>query len=150
MDLMKHFVFSRMAALRIVEHAPEEKWDKQPGECSNTIRWNAGHIYVSAEVMLNMADETYEISHPEWNALFASGTRPSEWTGETLEAAEIIEALREQSGRIEKHFAGKLEQDASKPLVIGPLEMKTAEAILQFVIFHESMHAGTINTLSKL
>ncbi len=150
MESIKQFVFSRMATLRIVEHAPEEKWDIQPGKCANTIRWNAGHIYISAEVMLNMADETYAVSHPEWAALFASGTRPSEWTGEKLEAAEIIEALREQAGRIEKHFAEKLGEAASKPLTIGPLEMNTVEAILQFVVFHEAMHAGTINTLSRV
>lgn len=150
MESIQQFVFSRMAALRIVEHAPEEKWDSQPGTFPNTIRWNAGHIYVSAEVMLNMADESYTVSHPEWNALFASGTRPSEWTGEKLEAAEIIEALREQSSRIEKHFAAKMGQEASKPLTIGPLEMKTVDAILQFVVFHESVHAGMIKTLSHV
>ena len=149
METMQHFIFARNAALGTINKAPQGKWDEMPGSSLNNIRWNAGHIFVSAEGLLHMADNSYEIANPEWGALFATGTRPADWQGEVPSAEEITNALQEQMGRIERHFSVKLDQKASQSIKIGPLDMTTVNAILQFVTFHEGMHTGIINSLSK-
>jgi hypothetical protein len=99
---------------------------------------------------MHMADSAYEMVNQKWGALFATGTRPAEWEGDIPSAEEIIEALQEQMGRIERHFAATLDQEAAQSVKIGPLEMTTIDAILQFVTFHEGMHTGIINTLTKV
>ncbi|OES43829.1 DinB family protein [Domibacillus iocasae] len=149
MESIKQFIFARNAALGTLAKAPEGKWDEMPGSFSNNIRWNAGHIFVSAEGLLHMADSAYNMENSEWAVLFATGTRPSDWPGNVPSAEEITSALQEQMGRIERHFAAKLGDHAAQSIKIGPLEMTTVEAVLQFVTFHEGMHTGIINSLSK-
>lgn len=149
MESMKQFGFSRAAAIGALEQAPKEKWNEQPSGYSNTIHWNAGHIYFSAEGLLHTADDSYEIERPEWGALFATGTHPSEWTGDVPEAEEIVKALKRQAGRIEAHFAEKRSAEASNPLTIAGFEMATVEAILQFVTWHEGIHTGIIKSLTN-
>ncbi|OMP66757.1 DinB family protein [Domibacillus epiphyticus] len=150
MESIKQFLFSRSFTVDTLQNVPVEKWDEQPSGCPNSIRWNAGHIYFSTEALLNMADESYKVERPEWGVLFATGTRPSEWTGDVTEAAAILQALKQQGARIEAHFAGKLTAAASIPLNIRGHEMENAEAILQFVTWHEGSHAGMIKTISNV
>ncbi|WP_050181649.1 DinB family protein [Domibacillus robiginosus] len=150
MESIKQFIFARNAALGTIAKAPENKWDEVPAAFSNNIRWNAGHIFVTAEGLLHLADESYEVSQPEWQALFATGTRPADWPKELPSAEDITNALQEQMNRIEHHFSAKLTEKAVKPVTIGPLEMTTVEAVLQFVTFHEGMHTGVINSLAKI
>ncbi|OAH53568.1 MULTISPECIES: DinB family protein [Bacillaceae] len=149
MESIKQFGFSRAATIGALQQAPKEKWDEQPDGYSNTIHWNAGHIYFAAEGLLHMADDSYEIERPKWGAMFATGTRPSEWTGDVPEAEEIVKALEQQAGRIEAHFAEKLSAEASNPLTIAGFEMATVEAILQFVTGHEGTHVGIIKSLTN-
>jgi hypothetical protein len=149
MESLKQFGFSRSFTLTALQNAPQEKWDEQPSGYPNTIHWNAGHIYFMAEALLNMADDSYEIQFPEWGALFATGTRPSDWEGSIPEAADILQALEQQTSRIEAHFAEKLTTAASKPLNIRGFEIATVEAILQFTTWHEGTHAGMIKSLTN-
>ncbi|WP_046179777.1 DinB family protein [Domibacillus tundrae] len=150
MESIKQYIFARNAVLGTLAKAPEEKWDEMPGSSPNNIRWNAGHIFVSAEGFLHLADDAYKVANPEWGALFATGTRPSDWPAQVPSEEEITSALQEQMGRIERHFSAKLGDNASQSVKIGPLEMTTVEAVLQFVTFHEGMHTGIINSLSKV
>lgn len=150
MEAIKQFIFARNAALGKIKSAPQEKWDEMPGSSSNNIRWNAGYIFVSAEGLMHMADNAYEMVNPKWGALFATGTRPADWEGDIPSAEEITGALQEQMGRIERHFSAILNQETSQSVKIGPLEMTTVNAVLQFVTFHEGIHTGVINTLTKM
>src|SRR5699024_389781 len=99
----------------------------------NTIRWNAGHVYMTAEDYLADADKQYQITHPEWLDLFLDGTRPSEWTGHIPSATTIITALKKQSDRIYDHFEDKLQHKASITRDINGTKLDTMEASLQFV-----------------
>ncbi|OKL37397.1 DinB family protein [Domibacillus mangrovi] len=146
MESMKQFGFSRAATIGTLEQAPKEKWDEQPSGYSNTIHWNAGHVYFITEALLHRVDDSYEIERPEWGALFGNGTRPSEWTGDVPEAEEIVKALGQQVGRVKAHFS---EKRSSNPVTIAGFEMTTVEAILQFVTWHEGMHLGIIKSLTN-
>lgn len=149
MESIKQFIFTRNAALGTIASVPSDKWDQMPGTSSNNIRWNAGHIFVSAEGLLHKADPTYVVENEGWQALFATGTRPADWQGDIPSDEAIVEALKEQMGRIERHFSAKLEQEAAQSVTIGPLEMTTVNAVLQFVSYHEGLHTGVIKSMSK-
>ncbi|GIN94050.1 DinB family protein [Siminovitchia terrae] len=57
--------------LNVLAELNDENLDIQPTGHPNTIRWNAGHLYITAEFLLNKADRDYEIKRTEWAAFFA-------------------------------------------------------------------------------
>src|SRR5690625_2652786 len=147
MKSMIMFKYSRTSTLILLPKLEEELWDIQPEGFPNTIRWNAGHVYAEAEGFLHDADNNYEITRPDWMDLFLDGTRPSEWTGDVPSKEEIIEALREQEGRIENFFKDKLQNKASKVRDLNGMKLETVDHALQFITWHEGIHIGDIKGL---
>jgi len=150
MELLNMFKYSRTSTLILLNKIDEEKWDVQPEGFPNTVRWNAGHVYSTAEDFLHDADKNYKITLPEWNDLFLDGTRPSEWPEDVPSMTEIIAALEEQRDRIFNYFDGKLQQEASITRDVNGLMLDTVQASLEFVTWHEGIHLGFTNGLSKI
>lgn len=148
METLKQFELSRFFTLKALENVDERKWDVLPDGFSNTIRWNAGHIYVATESLLHKADNNYEVKNAEWGAFFAPGTRPSEWKEGAPSMADIFAALEDQSSRVIAHFEGNLTDEASEALQIAFNNMQTVEAIVQFVTWHEGIHSGIIKSFN--
>lgn len=149
MGTIKLFNYSRTSTLILLNNMPEADWDIQPEGYPNTIRWNAGHVYVTAEDFLTDADADYKITHPDWNDYFLDGTRPSEWPDHVPSAKEIIAALKEQQTRIEKHFANKLDTPASSVRDVNGTKLDTLDAAMQFVTWHEGIHLGITKSLKN-
>lgn len=149
MESIKLFKYSRTSTLILLTKINDEHWDVQPEGYPNTVRWNAGHVYATAEDYLVDADKNYMVVHPEWFDLFLDGTRPSEWTGYVPTKDEIIDALKEQEVRIVNHFKNKLNDQASLIRNINNTLLDTVDASLQFVTWHEGIHLGVTNSLSK-
>lgn len=147
MEALKLFKYSRTATLIALSKFEENKWDEQPVGYPNTIRWNAGHVYITAEDFLNKADKNYEIIHPEWKDYFLDGTHPSKWNNEVPSTSEIIAALKEQEDRIFNYFHGKIDNEATEKLEIRTLILDTVESSIQFVTWHEGIHLGIIKSL---
>ncbi|HLR40739.1 MAG TPA: DinB family protein [Virgibacillus sp.] len=151
MESLNLFKYSRAATLILLSKIEEHKWDVQPENFPNTIRWNAGHVYITAEDFLNKADHNYKVTPPEWVDLFLDGTRPSEWKDKDVPSVEeIIAALKEQEDRIYHHFNGKQQNKASEDHIIRTLNLNTVEAALQFVTWHEGIHLGIMKSLSDV
>lgn len=151
MESLTMFQYSRTSTLILLHKIDETHWDLQPEGYPNTIRWNAGHVYCTAEDYLLSADENFPTKHDEWQNLFLDGTRPSEWPEDANipTAEEIIQALTEQKERIYNHFQDKLKNDVSKVRDINGTPLETVEASLQFVTWHEGIHLGYVNAFSK-
>lgn len=147
MEAIKLFKYSRTSTLILLNNIDENIWDIQPEGFPNNIRWNAGHVYSTAEDFLKDADENYEVKYPEWDDLFLDGTRPSEWPEEVPSKEEIIAALKEQEKRIEQYFQNKLKNKASKTRDINGTLLDTVDASLQFVTWHEGIHLGTTKSI---
>lgn len=150
MEALNMYKYSRTSTLILLNKFPEKKWDIQPEGFPNTFRWNAGHIFCTAEDYLNEADNDYKITNPEWFDLFLDGTRPSEWPEDVPSAKEIIEALKAQQQRIFEYFQGKLKQEASKTRDVNGLMLNNIESSLQFVTWHEGIHIGVLNAMTKI
>jgi len=147
MEAIKLFKYSRTSTLILLPQIDEKEWDIQPENWPNTIRWHAGHVYAEAERFMHDADNNYEITRPRWMDLFLDGSRPSEWEGEIPSKDEIIEALKEQSERFETFFEGKYNNPASEVRDLHGTLLDTPEAALQFLLFHEGIHLGSIKAL---
>ncbi|MBD8006008.1 DinB family protein [Bacillus norwichensis] len=150
MSSLKQFQLFRSLTLHTLAEVNDENLDIQPKGHPNTIRWNAGHLYITAEFLLKKADSDYEIKRPEWAAFFAPGTRPSEWKTDPPAIQDIRSALEEQIDRIPQHFSEKLSNPAPETFVIQSYEMDTVDSLLNLVLYHEGVHSGTIKTLNNI
>ena len=146
---LKQLSFARTATLGQLQKSPEGKWDTLPEGFSNTIRWNAGHVFVSMEALLRKAMPEYKPVKPEWIPLFVSGTSPSKWEVEPPSNEEILTALQEQPERILSYLEGKLDKTLEEPVQIGHT-METLDAVVQFIVWHEGVHTGLIQGLNRV
>ena len=150
-ETLNQLKFTRIYTLGRLVKPKTEAWDAQPTGFNNTIRWNAGHIYITMETLIQKAVEGYELVNPEWIELFVSGSSPDIWEDNVPSTEELLAALEEQPGRIVNALEGKLTNTLQEPMSIGPLHtMVTVEAIVQFAVWHEGVHAGMINALNRL
>lgn len=148
MNSIDLFKYSRTASLIALSKVEDKYLDVQPEGYPNTIRWNAGHVYVTVEEYLNKADHDYEIANPKWFDYFLDGTRPSEWPEEGVPSMqEILDALKEQETRVETYFKDKLDQPASEDHVIRTINLDSPDAAIQFCTWHEGIHLGVIKSL---
>ncbi len=134
-----------------VKRVESSKWDFQPEGMNNTIRWLAGHIFVTVEMFIQQSIKTYEPVNQAWFPLFEEGTSPADWDGDVPSGEELLAALREQLSWIIPVIEDKLPLKMAEPLVIGDdiLTIDTVEGIVQFLSWHEGPHAGAIDTLNK-
>lgn len=150
METLNQLNFARIYTLGRISQVNDVSWDTQPTGFNNTIRWNVGHIYVNAEILTQKAIPTYEIVHPEWAPLFIPGTKPGDWTMEPPTSDELVSALKEQTGRIKAVLENNFSHTLTESMSIGNLhEMKTVEALVQFMVWHEGVHAGIIHALNR-
>jgi hypothetical protein len=149
-ETLNQLKFTRSYTLGHLGKSNIEAWDAQPTGFNNTIRWNAGHIFVTMETLVQKVVEGYEVVNPEWIPLFVPGSSPEGWEGKIPSNEELLTALKEQPTHIVKALEGNLGKTLKEPMSIGRLHtMETAEAIVQFVIWHEGVHAGMINALNR-
>ncbi|MFC5605110.1 DinB family protein [Sporosarcina koreensis] len=150
MATIEQLKFARMYTMGRLAKAKEDAWDKQQAGFNNTIRWNAGHIYISLEQFAAKALPSFEPKHNEWDAFFTMGTSPAKWEGQAPSKEEVLVALQEQLPRVLQALEGNLDQVLAEPLKIGDmLTMGTVDAVMQFSLWHEGVHAGVIHGLNR-
>ncbi len=93
--------------------------------------------------------EDYEMVNPKWLPFFVTGTSPNSWESEVPSNEVILTALTEQKERIIKAFEGKSEESIKEPIKMGVHTMSTFGDIVQFVVWHEGVHAGIIEGLNR-
>ncbi|MDN4606213.1 DinB family protein [Sporosarcina highlanderae] len=150
METIAQLKFARMYTMGRLSQTKEDTWDKQPTGFNNTIRWNVGHLYISMEQFAAKALPDYEPRHSEWDTFFGMGTSPAEWEGQAPSQEELEVALQEQLPRVLEALEGKLDDVMPEPLKIGDmLTMGTVDAVMQFALWHEGLHAGVIHALNR-
>ena len=149
---MQQLRLARMHMIGRVKRVEEAKWDFQPEGFNNTIRWHAGHIFVTMETLIQQGVNSYEPRYPEWIPLFVDGTSPQQWKDDIPTHVEILSALREQPEWATDFLKDKLADKMFEPLIIGDniMTIDDIDGIIQFIAWHEGVHAGVIDSLSKL
>ncbi|CAM3237295.1 DinB family protein [Filibacter tadaridae] len=150
-ETLNQLNFARAYTFSRLEKSLESAWDTQPNGFNNTIRWNAGHIFVSMETFVQKAVSGFEAVNPGWIPLFTTGSSPEGWTWEAPSNEEILKALQEQPARIVEALGGKLSNSLDEPMAIGKMiALETVESIIQFAVWHEGFHAGIIDSLNRV
>lgn len=151
-ETIQQLRISRMHTIGRVKRVEDSKWDFQPKGFNNNIRWHAGHIFITIEDFIRQGIPSYEPIHPEWIDLFDDGTSPAQWGDDVPSGDELLAALRGQLDRVIPFIEDKLDQDMAEPLQIGNdvLKVYSMEGLIQFLSWHEGIHAGAIDSLNKL
>ncbi|MEA3322457.1 MAG: DinB family protein [Bacillota bacterium] len=147
--LFKQMQFVRNRTIAALDATTEQLADEMPGNVKNTVRWNLGHIFVSQDTLLYpFLGEEHHVPNDylEW---FARGSSPHQWKTNPPTLKEIRNYLVEQPTRVQKDFAGKLEEPIQQPFKLGDYELTTLGELLSFAIWHEGLHQGAINTIKR-
>ncbi|WP_301107553.1 DinB family protein [Sporosarcina sp.] len=151
MGAVQQFYLARGYTLNLLKKIDEDAWDRQPEGFSNTIRWNVGHVYNLAEYILSLALESYEVQHHEWASFFKAGTSPSDWVEIPPAEAELFAAMKDQGKLISELTDEQLGQALDTPIEIGKfITLHTVEDTLNFLSWHEGIHAGLIDGLARV
>lgn len=86
----------RQVVLQQVQAIPEELFDIQPEGFNNTIRWNIGHIIYWMDKYSTHSFGSPSAIPTQYEVLFNSGTKPSDWTITPPSKEELTQLLKEQ------------------------------------------------------
>ncbi|MGG1685013.1 DinB family protein [Pseudalkalibacillus sp. NRS-1564] len=148
-QLLKQFTFWRYRTLQALDAVTEEQADVLPEGFTNTVRWNLGHVLVTAEFVLDRFTVMEKSLPINYSALFKAGTRPGDWTEEPPSLIEIKHYLIEQNKRISE-LEGELSESLQSEFSIGSyLTLETVGELILFLMNHENLHLGTISGIKR-
>lgn len=140
----------RQIVIGQVQAIPEELFDVQSKFFNNTIRWNVGHIVYWMDRYSSLCFQTESKIPDSYEALFNSGTKPSDWTQAPPAKEELIQYLSAQLSRITEISPDALKQPLEAAFEMGPFRFETAGELLNFAFIHEGIHLGTISSILKV
>lgn len=122
-----------------------------PRGMNNHLHWQLGHVLTITDsliVQLAGLDSRIPDTYP---ALFATGTKPSEWQEEPPAWDELVQQLDDQlqfitSSIQEPAFNEKL--NWARSVADNPLEAKSVSELFAIWIAHESIHAGMVKAMA--
>lgn len=140
---------TRRTAGDLLDRLPEAAWTAVPDGFRNHILWNVGHIAVTADLL------TYGLSglalpSPDWAvAAFRKGTAPADWAAPPSIAdtrALFDTSLAPLRADLEAGAFSDFLTYRTTPGVV----LASVEDAVQFNLFHEGLHTGTIAMLAAL
>ncbi|SFB19670.1 MULTISPECIES: DinB family protein [unclassified Bacillus (in: firmicutes)] len=149
--IFEQLQFFRGFTLSNLQKLEKEHADIQPTGFSNTLRWNYGHILTAYEgLVFQLAGKESKLD-PKYMQLFSQGTRPSEWTTDAPSLEEIAGELDKHGKLIVETFQNSLDEKLLQPFVVsGEHKLETVRDALIFCIWHEGLHQGVINGLTRV
>ena len=141
--IKKQFGRTRAVLSKTLEGVSPEALDIVPEGFNNNIRWQLGHILVTAELFLFKGQETLPTSY---NELFGPGSKPANWTGDVPSVATLFEQLNEQLARIQEVDTTTFDIKLEKPFIGN----ETVGELAAMGAFHEAMHVGQIQALKRI
>ncbi|MUK88060.1 DinB family protein [Ornithinibacillus sp. L9] len=135
----------RQETLSLIDGITEQQANIIPNGFNNNIRWNLGHIYLDQYLWIQAVTKEKMTYNDKFNDWFGFGTNPGNFSEETPDLEELKKLLREQPLRIKEVYGERLEE------VFEPTEMDmhTVEQVLVRTIFHEGLHASTIQSIKR-
>ncbi|CRK83603.1 DinB family protein [Neobacillus massiliamazoniensis] len=143
--------FFRGFTLSNIQKLKKEHADIQPVGFSNTLRWNYAHILTAYDGLVFQLSGKGSKLDPKYMELFSQGTRPSEWKIEAPSLEEITAELEKQGKLIIETFQNSLDEKLIQPKEIGgAFKLETVRDSIIFCIWHEGLHQGVINGLTRV
>lgn len=149
-QVFKHMHFVRGVTIKALESTTEKLADEMPDGFRNTIRWNLGHIYVIHELLTHYFSGHNPQIPTNYDILFQRATSPKDWTVTPPTLKELSNHLSDQVVRFERELKGRFEENT--PMAFEPtkgVSYSTIGELLNFAIWHEGNHIGTIKAIKR-
>ncbi|MGL4522952.1 MAG: DinB family protein [Bacilli bacterium] len=143
------FQHSRKQLLAAVKGLSEENAHIIPPFARNTIHWNIGHLIVSLDNRLFKGLALKSLITENWYESFVRGTFPKEQISEMPPFAEVIDTFAQQIEVVINIPEVDLLRDFAEPVEIVGTTLSNAAELLQFMVWHESLHTGIVSTYVK-
>lgn len=140
---------TRMLILNAVKDLTQEQWFAMPDGFDNNIAWNVGHIITSMQGLVYRNSGLDMNVTPEMIGNFKPGTSPTDWSDQP-DTAQFLSMLLEHAEILEADAAaGKLDVEYNGFTTKSGLSVQTMEEAINFNIFHEGIHLGTVLALKN-
>lgn len=151
--LFRQLNFVRGQVLKQLQGVTEETADRIPDGFRNSIRWNAGHIYVVLEryafLYTGLPLHLPEGFKEQFEFNTSPLTRPDGVRVPTL--PELEQLMSGQLGRIQEALGDRLSERLANPYTTSTgMTLETPEQFLSFNLYHEGMHMSVIKLYKKL
>jgi len=133
-----------------LQDVSESQMDIQPEGFHNTVRWNIGHMVYWLDKYSSLSFGSPSAIPAQYETLFNSGTKPSDWTVTPPSKDELMVMLSEQLSSLSDLAPEMLEQRLQAPFEMGPFQFVTAGELFNFALIHEALHLGVISSQLKL
>lgn len=133
-----------------LQEVSESQMDIQPAGFHNTVRWNIGHMIYWLDKYASLSFSIPSAIPFQYETLFNSGTKPSDWTVTPPSKDELIGMLTGQLSRLSELTPEMLMQKLPSPFEMGPFQFVTAGELFNFALMHEAIHLGVISSQLKL
>ncbi|MBH5319827.1 DinB family protein [Paenibacillus sp. GSMTC-2017] len=148
--MIQSAVTVRQLVIGSIQAIPDDWYDVQPEAFNHTIKWNVGHIITMMNWFLrNSVPIDYKTPN-NYEALFVTGTKPSDWTTIPPTKDELIRNLSDQCEALANVTVESLEKTLAVPFELGPFRFYTAGELFNFAVAHEAVHLGMISGISKV
>lgn len=127
----------------------ENQFDIQSKGFNNTIRWNVGHMAYWMDKYSTLSFGSPSAIPHQYEALFGSGTKPSDWTITPPSKEELTEILMAQLSRLSELTPEMLDRNLQSPFTMGPFQFMTSGELFNFALMHEAIHLGIISSHLK-
>jgi len=140
----------RQIIISQLQGVSESQMDIQPEGFHNTVRWNIGHMVYWLDKYASLSYGSQSAVPAQYETLFNSGTKPSDWTVTPPSKDELIAMLAAQLSRLSELTPEMLEKRLPSPFEMGPFQFVTAGELFNFALIHEALHLGVISSQLKL
>ncbi|OLY90797.1 DinB superfamily protein [Cnuella takakiae] len=140
---------TRIFLLDLVKDLTVAELNEVPEGFNNNIIWNLGHLVWAQQGICYLRAGMEPKVDASLLTPFRSGTKPEGLIDEPA-IAVIKQALLSTIDQLEQDYAASIWQQYTAWTTRYGVELKSIEDALNFLLYHEGMHAGYIMALKRI
>lgn len=145
---VQFITIARQQMVNILDGLTIEQINKTPQGFNNNLIWNLAHVVATFQNYTYRRSSGLDIAIDESLVTdYGNGSFPKDFVG-----AEEVEAIKKLAISTMDNLKTDIEQGAFKSytpfeVTAGKVNLQTLDDCLGFMLFHESMHLGTMKAL---
>lgn len=126
-----------------------DQLNEVPSEFNNNIIWNLGHLIATQQGVCYKRAGVKPAVDEKYIVLYKSGTKPDQYINDN-QAETIKKLLLTTLDLLETDYQNNVFANYPLWATRYGVELSNIENALQFLLFHEGLHLGSIIALKKL
>jgi len=139
----------RTNALKAIEGLSTEQLNKIPDGFNNNIIWNAAHMLITQQLLVNKMSGLEVHASSEEILSYKKGSKPERKVSDE-EIADIKKRLLTSVDQFEEDMRAEKYKNFNEYTTSFGVTLKTSKDAMEFNNIHEGLHFGSILALKKL